>query len=530
MPDHNFLVAVNVDEGTVSLVNPDDESVAITEVGNEPTRVAATTDEAWVTTRLDGEVVALALVDGRLQVRGRRHVGAEPVGIVVDAARGRLFVAVSIDNVVLELDARTLATVATYRVPLEPRWLALHPGGEILAVGSAGGHTLHIVDLVRQGVHTARLDGVTELGTPESTRATGDLAFSEDGEMLAVPVVTPQDPTLNFGPAYYAPESTGTGAVVASIARFAVDAHLPKVRPTSPLPLPAHGAYASQVAFGPTGAVWASMIGAGDVSIATELGDPISRRVGLGPRGLTFHRGSSDPWVHNTFELMLQKVVRKNTITIETTSLSPDQLRGREMFYTSIDPQMTVGGISCATCHFEGRSDNHTWSLFHGPWQTPSLGGPVDERGSMTWVIEGITTVALEAELTITGPMGGEGLGRRGLRALADYVNDLRAPQPPTPNVDEDVLNAGKRAFAKAGCTECHLGDQYTDGQRHSMFGHVNVKTPPLVGIGSTAPYLHDGRASDLEELLTLSEGEMGQPEHLSSDERHALVTWLRSL
>ena len=81
----------------------------------------------------------------------------------------------------------------------------------------------------------------------------------------------------------------------------------------------------------------------------------------------------------------------------------------------------------------------------------------------------------------------------------------------------------GKEVFEGRGnCIACHSGPNFTDNRFHNIgldvcsdstdFGRKNVtsriddcgkfKTPTLIGISSTAPYFHDGRASSLDEVI----------------------------
>jgi len=56
--------------------------------------------------------------------------------------------------------------------------------------------------------------------------------------------------------------------------------------------------------------------------------------------------------------------------------------------------------------------------------------------------------------------------------------------------------------------------------------------TPSLVGVGATAPYLHDGSAQSLRELLTTGNpgDRMGRTSHLSPRDIDALVAYLETL
>jgi len=63
--------------------------------------------------------------------------------------------------------------------------------------------------------------------------------------------------------------------------------------------------------------------------------------------------------------------------------------------------------------------------------------------------------------------------------------------------------------FDKAGCAKCHTGPLHTDLQSHDVGTGKDLDkdrlfdTPTLVEIWRTAPYLYDGRATTIEDVLT---------------------------
>lgn len=72
-----------------------------------------------------------------------------------------------------------------------------------------------------------------------------------------------------------------------------------------------------------------------------------------------------------------------------------------------------------------------------------------------------------------------------------------------------DAATRGKEVFTKAGCADCHSGPLYTDLKEYNVGTGRNMDegrpfdTPTLVEVWRTAPYLHDGRAVSMKELLT---------------------------
>jgi CxxC motif-containing protein (DUF1111 family) len=122
--------------------------------------------------------------------------------------------------------------------------------------------------------------------------------------------------------------------------------------------------------------------------------------------------------------------------------------------------------------------------------------------------------------------------------ALVAYVRGLRAPfsARPAPARESVDVTEGRTLFEGAGCATCHrahLGDVegiYSDLLLHDMgpalsdsgsyYGVSNPssptkgvktqewRTPPLWGFRDSGPYLHDGRARDLEQAVAFHDGQ----------------------
>jgi RNA polymerase sigma factor (sigma-70 family) len=147
--------------------------------------------------------------------------------------------------------------------------------------------------------------------------------------------------------------------------------------------------------------------------------------------------------------------------------------------------------------------------------------------------------------------------------ALVAYVRALPAPvaiDPAGMEATEDIRQGG-RLFASVRCTACHtpsLGDVqgiYSDLLLHDMGQSLSDsgstygmstptspgapkprewRTPPLWGFRDSGPYLHDGRAQNLEEAVALHEGQAKKSAHaffaLSATQRAQVEAFLKSL
>jgi cytochrome c peroxidase len=216
------------------------------------------------------------------------------------------------------------------------------------------------------------------------------------------------------------------------------------------------------------------------------------------------------------------------------STLPADVLAGRKLFYSATSSVMAAdgAGVSCSTCHYQGRNDGLTWSFRSGGRQTPSLAGHVTATAPFTWTSE-VPSIADEATLTSQGRMGGDGLTRSDAVNIQAFVDYTRPVDLPLKGSDDAAVLRGKALFERAdvGCATCHTGSVLTDNQGHTMFGLTGANTPTLVGIAATAPYLHDGSAASLMDVLkAVRNGEMGNTGMLSDAEMADLETYLKSL
>ncbi|MEO1482558.1 MAG: cytochrome c peroxidase [Myxococcota bacterium] len=149
------------------------------------------------------------------------------------------------------------------------------------------------------------------------------------------------------------------------------------------------------------------------------------------------------------------------------------------------------------------------------------------------------------------------------LDALAEFIFGLFAANSTHDQVIAHVTTftpqqrQGFELFnGKARCAQCHHGSNFTDNMYHntglvssgdegrqSITGHgadaFRFRTPSLRNVRETAPYFHDGSATNLQEVVQLYNlatvvrppaDPLIQPLGLSADERNALVAYLWTL
>ena len=131
------------------------------------------------------------------------------------------------------------------------------------------------------------------------------------------------------------------------------------------------------------------------------------------------------------------------------------------------------------------------------------------------------------------------------LDALAAFVESLQPKPSPFRHPDGTLppeAERGQAVFERAdvGCADCHVPPLFSDLRVHDI-GTGNgpgellgpgFDTPSLRGVWHTAPYLHDGRASTLQEVFITHNpaNQHGHTSHLSEAELHDLVAFLLSL
>ena len=126
-----------------------------------------------------------------------------------------------------------------------------------------------------------------------------------------------------------------------------------------------------------------------------------------------------------------------------------------------------------------------------------------------------------------------------------------------------DAAKRGRNLFFDtAGCVQCHVGSNFTDGKFHNIgvgwdpkqktfkdegrfaiskdpIDHGAFKTPGLREVAKRAPYMHDGSMTSLVEIVKMyNEGGVKNPYlskkikplHLSDDDVNAIVVFLESL
>ena len=229
--------------------------------------------------------------------------------------------------------------------------------------------------------------------------------------------------------------------------------------------------------------------------------------------------------------------------------------RGERLFSTSRpDTNSRDNWMACASCHMDAGFDGKTWLGGEpGPRNTPTLRG-IGGTFPLHWSADRPDVQSFQE--TFTGLMAGTGLPDPELNALAAYLVSLQPKPSPMRHRDGSLTPQavqGAAVFRQASCSACHTPSaeaRFTDRQLHDVgtgepfyehpsrpgsvpeaFGPA-FDTPSLRELWLTAPYLHDGRAPTLRDVLTTfnKDGLHGMTSALSEEELSALEAFLLSL
>ncbi|MCR9248564.1 MAG: c-type cytochrome [bacterium] len=228
----------------------------------------------------------------------------------------------------------------------------------------------------------------------------------------------------------------------------------------------------------------------------------------------------------------------------------------------------TISGPEIAS--HEDPTDANSDGIF-GVARRLNVGGTI-EIGRFGWKAQiprlaDFANDAMAGELGITTPDNGRGFNTpTDGDGIADpelsqaEVDDLAAfmaslPAPTRGGSTDPRVATGEQVFTNIGCATCHIPTLMGNSGPVALYSNLllhNVmpsgyrgmsepgadvgfyRTPPLWGIKDTAPYMHDGRAEDLEGAILAHAGEATQVttayQSLPKPDQEALILFLEDL
>jgi hypothetical protein len=209
---------------------------------------------------------------------------------------------------------------------------------------------------------------------------------------------------------------------------------------------------------------------------------------------------------------------------------------GERGFYES-----TRSGIACQSCHLHASSDDAGYNL--GDHRLAPVLTVEGLLGTAPYLRDGsyprIEDLDEVAQTLYRGYLRIQP-GRR--KRLSVYMESL--PRPYVSNTaDRSAQRQGYAVFRRAHCPRCHTPPAFTNlGQLPlaALFPRLAARfpsdealdVPSLLSVGSTAPYLNDGRAATLTAVLDRENPDdlHGATQSLSAAERSDLITFLETL
>ncbi len=535
--DGAWVVVANSDSNTISLVSMDGEEIeAEIGVGREPRSVGVHPwlERAYVTNLADDTISVVDLAERREVATAA--VGDEPYGMVVSPDGATLYVSLSGEESIAVVDAETLAVAVHIPVETRPRGLALTADGTTLYVTHLLTGRVSVVDVPSESVTAV-------VGTGLESNAAQAIAIHPSETRAYVPHIRSRVSNADL-------LLDSTIAPVVSVLDLATNTTIRKeVLGLDAIDRPVNNPTA--VDFSPDGRyLYVVNAGSNDVSVI-DLTTGLAAghiQVGDNPRGIAVAPDGERAYVANllsddisVLNLKFNREARRVKVTI---SLLPPMVQaGKRHFFSSARPELARDRwISCASCHIEGEQDGRAWLFPDGPRNTPVMRG-LRQTPPYHW--SGDRVDLFDFQATIRGRQGGTGLSEEENEELAAFLGYMGFP--PNPKLESDgslsaAAQRGKGLFesAEAGCAQCHGGPAYTNGAAYDVgtgdgpgerAGPL-FDTPSLRGLYSTAPYLHNGSAPTLLDVLTSgNRGDRhGATSRLTEEELSELVAFLNSL
>ena len=602
-PSSSSTLALDPGRRRVWCVNPDADTVSAIDlttreksfevpVGVHPRTLAlAPDDTVWVVNQDDHSISVLSAEDGALVTTVPLDYASRPFGIVIQGTTA--YVSLEATNAVVRADTATREITGKAEVGPKPRALSISGDGMTLFAArfispETNGEVYRVdtgAEMSHRGTHTLGIDEHPDAesngrGLPNYLAAA---VLSPDEQSVWIPS---KKDNIQRGAARDGLALTHESSVRTIVSRIGVGSGLEEEdfrvdfndRDS-----------ASAVAFTPLGdTAFVALQGSNRVEIVdgysgAVLGGILD--VGRAPQGLVVFEDVLVVQAFMSRELSFFDVssivdgldysatLLGRTSVVANEKLSPEVLRGKQIFYDAADTHMSRDGyLSCASCHLDGFEDGRVWDFTdrgEGLRNTTSLlGRRGTGHGPVHWTANFDEIQDFEHDMR--NAFGGTGFlsdadfntGTRNttlgdpkaglsedLDALAAYVTSLDRVHPsPHRNPDGTLTEAGVRGralFEALDCARCHAGEDFTDsstGARHDVgtIGPLSgqrlgdpldgLDTPTLLGIWETAPYLHDGSAPTLRDVFARDGAEAHAGRELSATELDDLTAYLEQL
>ena len=272
----------------------------------------------------------------------------------------------------------------------------------------------------------------------------------------------------------------------------------------------------------------------------------IRKRIPLqasGAKGISV--GSDKVYVSMYFSGNVAEVDVSNSAEVSFLSLgnqpAPTKERLGEMYFTDAG-LCKQHWQSCASCHQgDGRVDGLNWDLLND-----GIGNPKNTKSMLLAhatppaMITGIRNSAQVAVIAGIEHILFTQQPKEITDAIDAYLIGLEpVPSPYLINGElSESAKRGKEIFDRANCSQCHSGPNFTNmksfdvGEGTGTEAGRKFDTPTLVEVWRTAPYLYNGKAKTINEVLTIYNTNQvhGQTADLTEQELNDLAEYCLSL
>lgn len=590
----NSVWNVNPDNNMVSVINASTDAMKYRiPVGNDPQTLASVDDQVWVTNRKDATISVINKNTGSIIHTLTLPRASQPHGVVYDQNRGRVYVSLEARGELISIDKTSRQIVNTLKVALHIKNIAFLPSTQTLYVAQfisdqefGRFYGVNTSNFTLQHAMTLALDP-----TPDGQFTGGGLpnylgafSLSPDGTQAYIPS---KKDNIQRGTYRNGKELTFEHTVRSTSTNIDLMNHTENRAKSADID---NNDFATSVVFNQYGnKILISTSGSSEIWVIDAYTGKLEGSTGSGglaPRGMAFAGDASKLYVHNFMDrnvtvfnastcqsdcanLELIKTIE----TVSTESLDAEVFLGKQLFYNSKDLRLAQDGyMSCASCHIDGSGDGTVWditSMGEGLRNTIDLRGKRGiGQGRLHWTgnfdevhdfenqireLNSGEGLLSDADFEATrDPLGAPKTGlSTDLDALASYLTSLNQfPESPSKSSNGELTISaqnGLAIFRELACNNCHSGAEYTNSSENYLYDVgtsaagsgdrlgqklLGFDAPTLKGLWATSPYLHNGAANTLEEVLTTlnQESKHADVSGLSNSEMNDLVAFLNQL
>ena len=547
--DDSTIVVANSHSHTISFVDLNDQANGTIEigVGKSPQTLAydSALDRLWVTNQAENTLTIISVPDK--SVEGQIETAQSPFGVVFDDSVA--YITNQKSNLIQVFDLNNFTLIASIPVNNSPRGMSLSKNKNTLFVTHFSSGEISVID-------TTDLSVIKTISLGSRAGLTQAFVIDEVEAVAYVPNTMRNSDNQNL-------VFDNTVFPFVSIIDLNELIHLRGDRIAldiidKPVGMPLEAALQNSI-------LYVANAASNDLTIIDLKSKKALAHVEVGsfPTGIDISESGGEIYIHNSLDGTISVMDTDSFIVgsvIESTVIpvSSAVLNGQKLFHSSDDTRMSKDQwIACATCHFGGEADNVNWFFPDGLRNTPSLLG-VTDTGPFHW--SGNLDEIQDVEDTIRKLQGGTGLvfgssnclpscdtaeknaGRSSdLDDVTAYLGSLKfstAYQKSKDKNDIDSISRGRELFfdKNVGCSNCHKSPFYMDNKNH-MMPQANstsklLNTPSLMRLSISSPYLHDGSATTLPEVLTLAplNSVHGVQESLTSQQLMDLIAFTEAI